>query len=70
MKASSRRLESFLQVNDRTVGKTIGDGRDSGYDNSSNLVIVRLNINDLVKVKQDSTADGDQTMISGYFLFL
>ena len=70
MEASSRRLESFLQVNDQTVGRTIGDGRDSGYDSSSNLVIVRLTINDLVKVKQDSTADGDQTMISGYFLFL
>ena len=61
---------AFLQVNDRTVGKAIGDGRDSGYDTISNHGIVLLAINDLVKVKQDSTPDGDQTMISGYFLLL
>ncbi|XP_078340940.1 uncharacterized protein LOC111106401 isoform X3 [Crassostrea virginica] len=69
MEANNRRLESFLQVNDQTVGRTIGDGRTAGYDSSSNLVIVRLHKNDNVKVMHDGVADGDQTMISGYFLF-
>ena len=71
MHAYSRRLESFLQVNDKTVGRTIGDGRGAEYDSSSNLVIVRLHKNDNVKVM---TRDIDwaydyYTMISGYFLF-
>ena len=69
MMAYKRRLESFLQVNDQTVGRTIGDGRTAYYDSSSNLVIVRLHKNDNVKVMHDGTADGGQTMISGYFLF-
>ena len=64
------RLESFLQVNDQTVGRTIGDGRTAYMDSSSNLVIVRLHKNDNVKVMHDGVADDDQTMISGYFLFL
>ena len=69
MEANNRRLESFLQVNDQTVGRTIGDGRGAEYDSSSNLVIVRLHKNDNVKVMHDGLADGSQTMISGYFLF-
>ena len=69
MEAKSRRLESFLRVNDQTVGRTIGDGRTAGYDSSSNLVIVRLHKNDNVKVMHDGEADDNQTMISGYFLF-
>ena len=69
MHAYSRRLESFLQVNDQTVGRTIGDGRTAYYDSSSNLVIVRLYKNDNVKVMHDGLADGYETMISGYFLF-
>nr|XP_022296482.1 uncharacterized protein LOC111106205 [Crassostrea virginica] len=69
MEASNRRLESFLQVNDQTVGRTIGDGRTAGMDSSSNLVIVRLHKNDNVKVMHDGEADGHQTMISGYLLF-
>nr|XP_022299980.1 uncharacterized protein LOC111108409 isoform X2 [Crassostrea virginica] len=69
MMTYKRRLESFLQVNDQTVGRTIGDGRTAYYDSSSNLVIVRLHKNDNVKVMHDGTADGGQTMISGYFLF-
>ena len=66
----SIRLESFLQVNDQTVGRTIGDGRAASFDSGSNLVIVRLHKNDNVKVMCDGRADDDQTMISGYFLFL
>ena len=69
MHANYRRLESFLQVNDQTVGRTIGDGRTADHDSSSNLVIVRLHKNDNVKVMHDGEADGYQTMISGYFLF-
>ena len=69
MEAYNRRLESFLQVNDQTVGRTIGDGRTASFDSSSNLVIVRLHKNDNVKVMHDGVADADQTMISGYFLF-
>ena len=69
MEANNRRLESFLQVNDQTVGRTIGDGRTAYYDSSSNLVIVRLYKNDNVKVMHDGLADGYETMISGYFLF-
>ena len=69
MHANYRRLESFLQVNDQTVGRTIGDGRTAGYDSSSNLVIVRLHKNDNVKVMHDGQADENETMISGYFLF-
>ena len=69
MEAYQRRLESFLQVNDQTVGRTIGDGRTADWDSSSNLVIVRLHKNDNVKVMHDGEADGHQTMISGYFLF-
>ncbi|XP_078341680.1 uncharacterized protein LOC144617607 [Crassostrea virginica] len=69
MMAYKRRLESFLQVNDQTVGRTIGDGRTAFFDNSSNLVIVRLHKNDNVKVMHDGEADDNQTMISGYFLF-
>ena len=67
--AYNRRLESFLQVNDQTVGRTIGDGRTADWDSSSNLVIVRLHKNDNVKVMHDGEADRGQTMISVYFLF-
>ena len=69
MHAYSIRLESFLQVNDQTVGRTIGGGRGAGLESSSNLVIVRLYKNDNVKVMHDGVANDDQTMISGYFLF-
>ena len=69
MEAYTRRLESFLQVNVHTVGRTIGDGRTAEYDSSSNLVIVRLHKNDNVKVMHDGMADESQTRISGYFLF-
>ena len=69
MEAYRRRLESFLQVNDQTVGRTIGDGRTAYHDSSSNIVIVRLHKNDNVKVMNDGTAAGGQTLISGYFLF-
>nr|XP_022296773.1 uncharacterized protein LOC111106402 isoform X2 [Crassostrea virginica] len=69
MEAYRRRLESFLQVNDQTVGRTICDGRTADWDSSSNLVIVRLHKNDNVKVMHAGRAHGYQTMISGYFLF-
>ena len=69
MEANNRRLESFLQVNDQTVGRTIGDGRTAYMDSSSNLVIVCLHKNDNVKVMYDDWADAYETMISGYFLF-
>ena len=69
MEAYQRRLESFLQVNDQTVGKTIGDGSTADFDSSSNLVIVRLHKNDNVKVMHDGQADENETIISGYFLF-
>ena len=69
MEAYQRRLESFLQVNDQTVGRTIGDGSTADYDSSSNLVIVRLHKNDNVKVMHDGQADENETIISGYFLF-
>ena len=69
MHANDRRIESFLQVNDQIVGRTIGDARASSWDSSSNLVIVRLHKNDNVKVMHDGKADEEQTMISGYFLF-
>ena len=71
MHAYSRRLESFLQVNDQTVGRTIGDGRTANVDSSSNLVIVRLHKNDNVKVmiRGIDWAYNYYTMISGYFLF-
>ena len=69
MEALNRRLESFLQVNDQTVGRTIGDGRTARYDSSYNLVIVRLHKNDNVKVMHDGVADAEETFISGYFLF-
>ena len=69
MEAYQRRLESFLQVNDQTVGRTIGDGSTADFDSSSNLVIVRLHNNDNVKVMHDGEANGQETMISGYFLF-
>ena len=69
MEALNRRLESFIQVNGHTVGRTIGDGRTAFYDSSSNLVIVRLHKNDNVNVMHDGVADGHQTIISGYFLF-
>ena len=69
MEAYQRRLESFLQVNDQTVGRTIGDGSTADFDSSSNLVIVRLHNNDNVNVMHDGEANGQETMISGYFLF-
>ncbi|XP_061186277.1 uncharacterized protein LOC133194311 [Saccostrea echinata] len=69
MEAGNRHLKSWLQVNNRTVGQTISDGRNAGYDSGSNLAILRLHMNDIVTVIQDSRAVGDQTMISGYFMF-
>lgn len=69
MEVLDRHLRSFLQVNDSTVGRTVSDGHTAGYDSGSNLAILRLRKNDFVRVAQDYTADGDQTMISGYFMF-
>nr|XP_034307322.1 uncharacterized protein LOC117682870 isoform X1 [Crassostrea gigas] len=69
MEVSSRHLRTFLEVNDSIVGKTVSDGHTAGYDSGSNLAILRLRRNDNVRVAQDYTADGDQTMISGYFMF-
>ena len=69
MEAYNSRLESFLQVSDQTIGRTIGDGGTAYFDSSSNLVIVRLHKNDNVKVMHDGRADGHHTMISGYLLF-
>uniref|UniRef100_A0A8W8LPU8 C1q domain-containing protein n=1 Tax=Magallana gigas TaxID=29159 RepID=A0A8W8LPU8_MAGGI len=69
MEVSSRHLRTFLEVNDSIVGRTVSDGHTAGYDSGSNLAILRLRRNDNVRVAQDYTADGDQTMISGYFMF-
>ncbi|XP_062620133.1 uncharacterized protein LOC134281718 [Saccostrea cucullata] len=69
MEAGDRLLKSWLQVNGETVGQTISDGRNLGYDSGSNLTILRLRKKDVVTVRQDSRAVGDQTMISGYFMF-
>ena len=46
MHANNIRLESFLQVNDTTVGQTIGDATSADYEGSSNLAILRLRKND------------------------
>lgn len=69
MEVSSGYLRTFLEVNDSIVGRTVSDGNTAGYDSGSNLAILRLRRNDYVRVAQDYTADGDQTMISGYFMF-
>ncbi|XP_061186278.1 uncharacterized protein LOC133194312 [Saccostrea echinata] len=69
MEANGRHHRSWIQVNSESVGETISDGRNADYDSGSDVAILRLERNDIITVKQDGAADGDQTMISGYFMF-
>ncbi|XP_062583787.1 uncharacterized protein LOC134245520 [Saccostrea cucullata] len=69
MEAYENYLKSTLVVNGLAYGYTVSDGRSSDYDSGSNVAVLRLRARDVVKVMQSTSADGDQTMISGFMLY-
>jgi hypothetical protein len=69
MEAYEKYLESTLVVNGVEYGHTVSDGRSADYDSGSNVAVLRLRSGDVVRVMQSTSADGDQTIISGYMLF-